>query len=292
MFGPSDFNLFKLCMAPLMIFGRYFFACMLAYGIFYVWKRRDWLFLKIQQKFPSDNDFRREIGLSVLTSLIFGVIGWSILGTPLRAYTQFYTDIHQFGIVYLLLSIPLSLVIHDTYFYWLHRLMHHKTLYRIIHLTHHKSVNPSPWAAYAFHPLEAILEAGILPLLLFCLPMHPVSFFVFITMMLWINVYGHLGYELFPRRFYDHPFGRWINTAVHHNLHHERFDGNYGLYFTFWDRVTGTLRADSLEKADTVHKRIQEAKQASRTQAQHPRSRLGNATEHSFTNTYKPTSHV
>ena len=29
-----------------------------------------------------------------------------------------------------------------------------------------------------------------------------------------------------------------------HNQHHQFFDGNYGLYFTFWDRMMGTLRAD------------------------------------------------
>jgi lathosterol oxidase len=274
MFGPPDFNLFKLFLAPLIVFGRYAFAALIAYSIFYLWKRCGWLYLKIQQKFPGDADFRREIGFSALTSLIFGVIAWSILGTPLRAYTQFYTDAHQYGIVYLLLSIPVSLAIHDTYFYWMHRLMHHKSMYRIVHLVHHKSVNPSPWAAYAFHPIEAVLEAGIVPILLFCLPMHPISFFAFITLMLWINVYGHLGYELFPRSFYDHPLGRWVNTSVHHNLHHERFTGNYGLYFIFWDRLMGTLREDSVEKADAVHERIKEAKQALSTQAQYPREGL------------------
>lgn len=280
MFGPPDFNLFKLCLAPLIVFGRYTFACLVAYGIFYVWKRRSWLFLKIQQKSPGKADFQREIGFSALTSLIFGVISWSILGTPLRAYTQFYTDVPQYGIGYLLLSIPLSLAIHDTYFYWLHRLMHHKALYRVVHLVHHKSVNPSPWAAYAFHPLEAVLEAGIVPLLLFCLPMHPISFFAFVTLMLWINVYGHLGYELFPRSFYNHPLGRWINTSVHHNLHHERFTGNYGLYFIFWDRLMGTLREDSLAKADAVHERIKEAEQASGAQVQHPRNGMAQTANH------------
>lgn len=273
MFYQADFSLIKLFLAPLMVFIRYASACLVTYGIFYVWKRRDWLFLKIQQKFPGNADYRREIGYSALTSLIFGATGWVVLGTPLRAHTQFYTDIQQYGLAYLILSVPLSLLIHDTYFYWMHRLMHHKSIYRLAHLLHHKSVNPSPWAAYAFHPIEAVLEAGIVPLLLFCMPMHPISFFAFVTLMLWINVYGHLGYELFSRGVYEHPIGRWINTSVHHNLHHERFTGNYGLYFTFWDRMMGTLRTDTLEKADTVHDQILKGKTAVRArkaQAQKP----------------------
>ena len=38
--------------------------------------------------------------------------------------------------------------------------------------------------------------------------------------------------------------GKWINTSVSHNQHHQKFNGNYGLYFLFWDRWMGTLRND------------------------------------------------
>tara|TARA_B110001450_G_C17538428_1_gene447614 strand:+ start:480 stop:671 length:192 start_codon:yes stop_codon:yes gene_type:complete len=37
---------------------------------------------------------------------------------------------------------------------------------------------------------------------------------------------------------------KWINTSVAHNLHHKKFDGNYGFYFLFWDRIMGTLREE------------------------------------------------
>jgi len=35
-----------------------------------------------------------------------------------------------------------------------------------------------------------------------------------------------------------------INTSVAHNQHHKKFDGNYGLYLLFWDRIMRTLRKD------------------------------------------------
>ncbi|MEO6039199.1 MAG: sterol desaturase family protein, partial [Saprospiraceae bacterium] len=181
-----------------------------------------------------------------------------------------YTEIDQYGWTYLLLSVPLLLLVHDAYFYWIHRLMHHPRLYRSVHLVHHRSVNPSPWAAYAFHPGEAVLEAGVIPLILLLIPVHPISFFAFITLMLWFNVYGHLGYELFPLRTYTHPLGRWLNSSVHHNLHHEKFNGNYGLYFNIWDRLCGTLRADSLEKVKAVHRRIAEKATAANRDHQAP----------------------
>ena len=49
--------------------------------------------------------------------------------------------------------------------------------------------------------------------------------------------------------------GKWINTSVNHNLHHQYFKGNYGLYFTFWDRMMGTIRNDYDQKFDEVKKR-------------------------------------
>jgi len=265
MFNLAELTGFKWLLVPLVIFWRYLIVSFLGFAVFYLWKRRAWLFRKIQQRFPKPADYQREIGFSALTSIIFAAVIWICLRTPIRDYTQYYTDIHQHNLWWLVAGVPLTLLIHDTYFYWMHRLMHHPWLYRRIHLTHHKSVNPSPWAAYAFHPLEAVVEAGIIPILLFAMPLHPLSFWSFTTIMLWFNVYGHLGYELFSKKTYTHPIGRWLNSSVHHNLHHEKFHGNYGLYFTIWDRLCGTLREDSAGKIEEVHGRI-------KTHAPMPRS--------------------
>lgn len=250
--APIEYWLF----APFIVFGRYLFLCGWLFGLFYLWKRRAWWYRKIQQRFPHRADFVREIGYSALTAVIFAAMGWLWLGTPLRACTRLYTDVHAYGVPYLVGSVFLILFLHDTYFYWMHRLMHHPRIYRYVHRVHHQSVNPSPWAAYAFHPLEAIIEAGIMPLVLLLVPVHPIALFCFVTLMLWFNVYGHLGYELFPEKLYRHPLGRWLNTSVYHNQHHERFEGNYSLYFTCWDRWMGTLRPDSAAKVRAVHERI------------------------------------
>jgi sterol desaturase/sphingolipid hydroxylase (fatty acid hydroxylase superfamily) len=29
-------------------------------------------------------------------------------------------------------------------------------------------------------------------------------------------------------------------TSTHHNMHHQLFNGNYALYFTWWDKWMGT----------------------------------------------------
>jgi Delta7-sterol 5-desaturase len=67
-------------------------------------------------------------------------------------------------------------------------------------------------------------------------------FFLFLLFMICRNVMGHLGLELFPRSFVRSRFFRVHTTTTHHAMHHHRFTGNYGLYFTFWDRIMGTMQ--------------------------------------------------
>ena len=208
---------------------------------------------KIQQRHPQKNDYAREVFYSVITICIFAFVPVVMLKIPaISRYTRFYTDISQHGWVYFLLAFPLMFFIHDTYFYWTHRLMHNKRLFRLFHLVHHKSTNPSPWAAYAFHPLEAIIEAGIFVLFLLVMPIHLLHLVIFFFFMILYNVYGHLGFELYPHGFTKSRIGKWINTSVSHNQHHQYFKGNYGLYFTFWDRMMGTLRPDYHQQFEEI----------------------------------------
>ena len=148
------------------------------------------------------------------------------------------------GWLYYFALFPVLFFLHDTYFYWFHRLMHHPLLFKYIHLVHHQSTNPSPWAAYSFHPLEAIIEQGVVFILYFAFPIHITHVLIFFLFSIIYNVYGHLGYELYSSRFSQSKIGRWINTSVNHNQHHQYFKGNYGLYLLFWDRMMGTVRED------------------------------------------------
>jgi sterol desaturase/sphingolipid hydroxylase (fatty acid hydroxylase superfamily) len=45
----------------------------------------------------------------------------------------------------------------------------------------------------------------------------------------------------FAHRMADHRFWGNLTTTTHHDLHHNgSFNHNYGLYFTWWDRLMGT----------------------------------------------------
>lgn len=232
---------------------RYFTLAGIVFIVCYYLLRNRIASTKIQGAFPKTTDFLREMIYSFSSMIIFAIIVTSVVFNPsIRPYTTIYLEISEFGWIYYLIAFPIMFIIHDTYFYWIHRMMHHPVLFKWFHLVHHKSTNPSPWAAYAFHPLEAILENGIIILYYFTLPMHVSHVPIFFLFSIIYNIYGHMGWELYPKGFNTTLIGRWVNTAVAHNQHHKYFKGNYGLYTLFWDRVMGTLRTDYDRAFDQV----------------------------------------
>jgi len=184
---------------------RYFLFAGSLYFVFYVWKNKRFWYSKIQQRYPENKHILREIFYSLLTVLIFGVVIIFVTIASKHGLTRIYPDIHQYGYIYYVFSILLMILLHDTYFYWTHRLMHWKPLFKIAHKTHHLSINPTPFAAYAFHPLEAIVEIGIIPLIAFTIPYHHSAIIIFSLYALLLNVTGHLGFEIFSERVYYTP---------------------------------------------------------------------------------------
>jgi len=57
------------------------------------------------------------------------------------------------------------------------------------------------------------------------------------------NAMGHSGVELHHKAWVDGPLDVFT-TITHHDMHHQNFKGNFGLYFTWWDRIMGTELPD------------------------------------------------
>jgi sterol desaturase/sphingolipid hydroxylase (fatty acid hydroxylase superfamily) len=222
------------------IFLRYALLAGAAYYVVYVWKRRDWLRWKIQKKFPNADQLRREIGHSLTTAAIFASMAFGVFFLRKQGFGKLYFDISDYGMAYFVFSLVFVVLAHDTYFYWIHRLMHHPRLFKYFHLVHHQSTNPNPWTSLSFHPLEAVLEFGIIPFLAFVMPMHVGALLFFTIWSTVFNVFGHTGYEFSPSGFTQHWFWKWWNTPTHHNMHHQKSNCNYGLYFNIWDRIMRT----------------------------------------------------
>ena len=190
---------------------------------------------RIQSKKATWRDMRREFAYSVNTALLFSLIGFLVYVGSQHGIFRIYGG-ELPSAVRLLIEFIAIVVIHDAYFYWAHRAMHTPRWFRRFHRLHHKSRTPTPWAAYAFAPPEAVVEAGILPLAGLFLPLHELTVFLFVTHMIVRNVVGHAGVELFPSWWLRAPLLRAITTTTHHDMHHSHGGYNFGLYFTWWDR--------------------------------------------------------
>ncbi|MGI9551584.1 MAG: DUF2147 domain-containing protein [Aurantibacter sp.] len=238
-------------------FLRYFIPASLAFLICWVWFKDKLKHRFIQKSRPATKKLWTEFRYSMSTVLIFALVGLGIVTAKQHGLTQVYLEVAEFGWFYLIFSLALMILFHDTYFYWTHRWMHHPKIYRHVHRVHHRSTNPSPWAAYSFHPWEAIVQAAVFPIMLFAIPVHPSVAFSFLIYMIVRNVWGHLGYELFPKSFMRLKWLNWHTTTTHHNLHHEKFNANYGLYFTWWDRWFKTEHKEYEERFKEVTHRKQ-----------------------------------
>ena len=190
---------------------------------------------RIQSRRASSNDIRREITFSISTTLVFSLVGFGVYAGSQTGVFRIYGG-ELPGASRMLLEFVGLVLMHDAYFYWAHRMMHTRSLFRWVHRLHHKSRTPTPWAAYAFAPPEALLEAGILPLAGLLMPVHELTVLMFLTHMIMRNVIGHAGVELFPAWWLRVPLLCTITTTTHHDLHHSHGGYNFGLYFTWWDR--------------------------------------------------------
>ncbi len=197
---------------------------------------------KIQPVKPRQKQMKHELLFSFSTIFIFSVIGISVYLLYINGYTTIYTDIGQHGWGYFFGSLGIMVIIHDTYFYWTHRLLHTKWFFKKIHTVHHRSSNPTPLAAYSFHPLEALIQGLIVFPFISILPVHIIAFLLFTSLVLVTNVIGHLGYEFFPRKFRNSLPGKYLTSSTNHNLHHQKSNKNFGYYFTFWDKLMKTLQ--------------------------------------------------
>lgn len=186
----------------------------------------------------------REIGWSLLTSLIFAVLAMAVMLAFQNGHTLIYTNLRAFPLWWYPVSIVLVLFLHETYYYWLHRWMHRPGVYQLVHKTHHDSITTSPWTAFSFHPLESTLQAIVIPVVVFMLPLHTSAVLLLLIIMTLSSAINHLNTEIYPHDFDRHWLGRWLIGATHHSLHHAQFRFNYGLYFTFWDKWMKTESPD------------------------------------------------
>lgn len=142
-----------------------------------------------------------------------------------------------------LLVLVLLFLLHDTYFYWIHRWFHSKSG-RWLHDEHHVTVT-SVLTAYRMTALEVVLQNLFMVAMLFLLPIYGWVYHTYVFCFLLHNLYNHCGRELYPRWLRRSFLGHFLLGSTAHNFHHATGSMNYALYFTHWDRWMNTLSTHS-----------------------------------------------
>lgn len=194
---------------------------------------------KYHPKWQAKNEkrflFNNQTWDNIFWSCISGAAIWTV-------YEVFYMWAAARGIVPLisfdsrpLLFIALFFLIplwREAHFYFIHRLIHWKPLFRAVHKIHHYNFNPGPWSGMAMHPVEHILYLSVV-LIHFIVPSNPVHFFYNAQLTALTPAGGHHGFEgpLFKGLV---PSGDYF-----HYLHHKHVTCNFGTTIIPWDRWLG-----------------------------------------------------
>lgn len=223
-----------------VILGRYILLAGGMYFIFYSFLGKTFAQRKLRSKPPSWRSIQEDIKLSVLSAGVFALSAAVVMSGYDAGITFLYTDLNEYGLWYLGISFIAVLLLQDAYFYFIHRIAHHRSLFKWVHHGHHRSIEPTPWTSFAFDLPEAIIQAVFFIGIVFIVPLHFITLIsALLTMSVWA-VINHLGFELFPASFPGHWLGKWLIGPGHHAIHHRKYTMHYGLYFTFWDKLLGT----------------------------------------------------
>jgi ring-1,2-phenylacetyl-CoA epoxidase subunit PaaE len=201
---------------------------------------------------------REEIGATLLSFIGSTAFMMLMLSFKDSGLTKFYVETGKYGVWYEVLTVIVMVLMSDTWFYWCHRTMHHPSIYKYVHALHHKSLDVNPYTSTSFHVIEAVaLTVWVLPLVM-VMPVSMTALGVVQVLGTFNNLKSHLGYELFPNFFSKVPPFNMLVTATNHSLHHTQYNGNYGLFFRFWDIVCDTELNTTTPTFNEIHNRDNE----------------------------------
>jgi len=223
----------------IIIFTRYL---LVAWG--YQWILQRWLKARISQltDIARSSQIKKEIGWSFLSSSVFALLSGLFYQAYLHGYTKVYVNVAEQPLWYFVVSPFLFLLAYETYYYWMHRVMHIPFIFKRVHKVHHASIQPTVFTSFSFHPWEAVLQFLFFPLFLCLIPFHVAMLLIVLVFLSLSAVINHSGVEIFNKMSVtNHLIG-----ATHHDLHHKEFNNNFGLYFTWWDKW---MKTESKTKA-------------------------------------------
>lgn len=136
----------------------------------------------------------------------------------------------------------------DLYAYVLHRIQHRVFLLWRFHSVHHADIDMDASTSVRHHPIEYASSTVIGTVIFTLLGIPEWVFPIYALSAISVSLIQHSNIRL-PDRI-ERVVGSVVITPGLHQVHHSvleaDYDSNYGTVFTFWDRLFGTFRRESV----------------------------------------------
>lgn len=187
-------------------------------------------------RWPSPAARRREIALGTANLTVGSIAsGWFAHYVATGGQSSIYFDLDRHGLAFSIASAVIYFVATDAALYWAHRLLHRRTLFRLIHRVHHRWTSPTAFTAMAMHPIEFAIYQAVMVVPLFFWPIHVAGVVAVLVYHNTVALLDHSGIKLAP-------LVPWQPPPRFHDDHHVYFHVNYGQTLGVWDRMFGTWR--------------------------------------------------
>lgn len=142
------------------------------------------------------------------------------------------------------LTFVLALLLLDLVIYAQHVAFHKIPLLWRLHRVHHSDTGFDVTTGLRFHPLEILLSMLLKLAVVMLLGIPAAAVLVFEVLLNATALFNHSNIALSPTL--DRHLRRFIVTPdmhrVHHSVHRDETDSNYGFNLPCWDRLFGTYR--------------------------------------------------
>jgi sterol desaturase/sphingolipid hydroxylase (fatty acid hydroxylase superfamily) len=139
-----------------------------------------------------------------------------------------------------------SLLVLDLLIYAQHVLFHRVHFFWRIHRIHHTDMDLDLTSALRFHPLEIMISLLIKIAVVAALGPPTIAVFIFEVLLNGMAMFNHGNFRIPPQ--IDNRLRKIVVTPdmhlVHHSIHRQDSNHNFGFNLSWWDRLFGTYQAE------------------------------------------------
>jgi sterol desaturase/sphingolipid hydroxylase (fatty acid hydroxylase superfamily) len=193
---------------------------------------------------PRSRRWLANLSLSVINTLALKLLlPGSLAAVAVWANNQHYGFLSVWSIPDIA-TFLIGLVLLDLLIYWQHRVFHAVPCLWRLHKVHHSDIDIDVTTAVRFHPVEIVMSAIIKLFAILAIGISAETIIVFEIILSGCALFNHSNLRLPP------TLDQWLRLVivtpdmhrVHHSIHAEETNSNYGFNLAWWDRLFNTYK--------------------------------------------------